>query len=433
MSRKVKELRERLHTGIPQAVKALRESAEAEDRDYTPDEVAQIDALASERESIVQALDAHQRAAELEAFGNPAPAASPRIEVGLPNAVKEPWQSFGAFAMAVRDSSTPGKSLDVRLAAASGMNQSVPSEGGFAVPPMFVQGIWDRMQAASDSLLVRTDQYTVEDGTDSLTFTAVNESSRVAGSRWGGVRGYWINEADQITSSKPKLRQVKLEPKQLAVLVYATDKLLRNASALGQFLTRCAADEINFLVGDAIIEGNGAGKPLGILNAPCVVSVAKESGQLATTIVAENIGKMWARMHPRSKQNAVWLINTDTNPQLDQLQIGAGATNQLVYMPPGGLSGSPYGTIKGRPVIECEYCSTLGTVGDIILADLSAYVTGIRSGIESAMSIHIRFDYAETAFRFIFEADGQPWLSSALTPFKGSNTVSPFITLATRS
>jgi hypothetical protein len=48
------------------------------------------------------------------------------------------------------------------------------------------------------------------------------------------------------------------------------------------------------------------------------------------------------------------------------------------------------------------------------------------------MSMHIRFEYAEQAFRFMFEVDGQPWLDSAQTPYKGSNTLSTFVKLQTR-
>jgi HK97 family phage major capsid protein len=65
--------------------------------------------------------------------------------------------------------------------------------------------------------------------------------------------------------------------------------------------------------------------------------------------------------------------------------------------------------------------------------DLSQYLFVDKGGIQSASSIHIKFDYAETAFRWIYRADGQPTWQSALTPFKGSNTVSPYIALNTRS
>lgn len=344
------------------------------------------------------------------------------------------FEHVGEFAAAVRSAHTPGGARDGRLdflAAASGMSQGVNTDGGFAVPRAFSTTIWDGLNEAPDNLLGRTDQYTVEG--ESLTIPANAETSRATGSRYGGVRGYWIAEADQITSSKPTLRQMKLEPKELAVLVYATDKLLRNASALEQYLTRAARDEINFLVGDSIINGDGAGKPLGILNAGCLVSVAKETGQAADTVVKENIDKMFARLHSRSMGNAVWLVNQDVYPQLLDLKHTIGTGGVPVFLPPGGISGSPYGTLYNRPIVVTEYNSTVGDLGDIVLADLGAYATGLQGGIREAMSMHLRFDYAETAFRFMFAVDGQPWLASAITPFKGSNTVSPFVALAARA
>ena len=132
------------------------------------------------------------------------------------------------------------------------------------------------------------------------------------------------------------------------------------------------------------------------------------------------------------RDKAVWLINQDVEPQLFTMTLGVGSGGVATYMPPGGLSGKPFATLMGRPVMPVEWCPTLGTVGDIVLADLSQYVTINKGGLDSAMSIHLRFDYDEMAFRFIFRVDGQPWWSSALTPFKGSNSQSCFIVLQTR-
>jgi HK97 family phage major capsid protein len=312
------------------------------------------------------------------------------------------------------------------------MQQGLGADGGFLVPPEFSATIWDGLNKDPDNIFAMTDGYTVTG--ESLTMNANAETSRATGSRWGGVRAYWIAEADQITSSKPTFRQVKLEPQQLAVLVYVTDKLLRNATALDQYVGRAAVSEINLLVSDAVINGTGAGQPLGILNSPSLVSVLKETGQAAATIVPKNVVKMFSRCHARSRRNAIWLINQDIEPQLHLMNEQVGTGGQLVYLPPGGLSQSPYGTLYGRPIMPVEYTATLGTVGDIMLVDLSAYASGTQGGIDSAMSMHLRFDYAETAFRFMFAADGQPWLASAITPYKGTNnTVSPFVALATRS
>jgi len=349
---------------------------------------------------------------------------------------KRGFKHFGEFAGAVRAMHDP--SIGVRderllnIQAATGMSQGSGSDGGFLVPPGFSNVIWDGMREDDANLLELTDRYTVEG--ESLTFPGVDETSRATGSRWGGVRAYWLSEAAQITASRPKFRQVKLEPKQLAVLIYATDKLLKNPIALEQFLTRAAISEIGFLVSDAIIEGDGSGKPLGILDAPATVTVAKESGQANDTIVYANILKMWSRCHARWRKNAAWLINQEVETQLNSMTVAVGTGGAPVYLPAGGISENPYATLMGRPVRPIEFCSALGDKGDIILANLQGYCAGTKGGIDSAMSMHLKFDYAETAFRFMFEADGQPWLASALTPFKATagNTLSPFVTLAAR-
>ena len=44
------------------------------------------------------------------------------------------------------------------------------------------------------------------------------------------------------------------------------------------------------------LNGLGGGEPLGVLNSPCVVSVAKETGQVTKTIVTNTFGRMPTRM-----------------------------------------------------------------------------------------------------------------------------------------
>ena len=460
----LEELRKKREEQFAKA-KAVQAAAEAADRDMTPEEESGFNAALAETEALDKRI---KRMATLGCVAETLDAPLPTRTAGAVNVVTtgsddatvvdvhsgqwrvkqraedDPtwgWRSFGEYATALMTAYTPGhRVLDERLyigAAATGMSQGTGADGGFLVPPVYSTKIWDGLNATADNLLGRTDQYTIEG--ESLTFNANAETSRATGSRFGGVRGYWIAEADQITASKTTFRQIRIEPQELAVLIYATDKLIRNSAvALEQYLTRAATEEINFLVGDSIINGTGAGQPLGLLNhistAGCVVSVAKETGQAAATINHTNIVKMFSRGHARSRANMVWLINQDIEPQLNSMTLGVGASGLPVYLPPGGLSDAPYGALLGRPVIPIEYCATIGTVGDIILADLRAYVTGTRGGVNSAMSIHLRFDYAETAFRFMFAVDGKPWLASALTPYKGaSNTVSPFVVLATRA
>lgn len=427
-------------------INAVRDGAKALGQDLTDENLTELEALADDVSGLDKQIEAAQAAHDrrVQLMERLDAQNEQEDEVGVVStkdrAMSDPkhgFKSVGEFGAAVHAACDPSRSyaIDERLrmqAAATGNQQSVGADGGYLVPPEFSNMIWDGMNADPDNLLAMTDNYTVTG--ESLSFPANAETSRANGSRFGGVQGYWISEPGQIANSKPKFRQVRIEPQELAVLVYATDKLLRNTTALDQYISRAATSEINFLVSDAIVNGTGTGQPKGILSSASRVTVAKETGQAASTIVAKNLDKMWSRLHPKCRANAVWFINVDTEPQLQELSQEVGTGGVPLYRPAGGLAGSPLATLKGRPVMPIEYCQTLGTEGDIILADMSAYCTGTRGGgVNSAMSIHLRFDYAETAFRFMFEADGQPWLASAITPKNGTNTLSPFVTLATRS
>lgn len=191
--------------------------------------------------------------------------------------------------------------------------------------------------------------------------------------------------------------------------------------------------EFEFKLVDAIINGTGAGQPLGILNSGCMVSITKESGQSADTIVYENVLKMWSRLMASSRPNSVWLINQDCEVQLNQMSLAVGTGGIPVYVN-GGAQNQPYSTLFGRPVIALEQIPTLGDTGDIILADLSKYVAIDKGGIKNDVSMHVRYIYDESVFRSVYRFDGQPLLASAITPFSGSsNTLSHFVKLNERA
>jgi len=319
---------------------------------------------------------------------------------------------------------------DQRLLRASGLNETVGSEGGFLVQTDYSNELMKRVYETG-ALASRTRKVTVKG--DGLIIPTIDETSRANGSRWGGVQSYWASEAGTVTSSKPKFGQLDLRLKKLMALSYATDELLQDSNALESIISDAFNEEIGFKVDDAIMNGTGAGQPLGILNSDALVTVAKESGQDGGTLVTENIVKMWSRLYGKSRANAVWFINQDIEPELFTMSLAVGTGGVPVYMPANGLAGSPYGTLMGRPVIPIEHCSTLGTVGDIVLADMSQYMLIDKGGVKSDASMHVRFLYDEMAYRFITRLDGQPLWKKALTPFKGSNTQSPFVALATRA
>lgn len=316
-----------------------------------------------------------------------------------------------------------------RAAGTGGFTVGVPSDGGF-----FLQGetAVDLMTNGfnNSEVLSRCQSRTINPGTQYVEIIGIDETSRVNGSRGGGVRVYTVAELDALTQSKTKFNKIRIEPKKLTGLYYASGEAMSNVTFLGQEMRQLFGEEFAFKCQDQVINGSGAGEALGVLNAGCTVSIAKESGQAAKTIVTKNLSKMWAAAIGQRK-NVVWLINRDTNPQLDELVIVAGTG----AVEPRFVNYAADGTtrIKGAPVVEIEQCATLGTVGDIILADFSQYITANKGDINEAMSIEVMFLYDQQTFRFIYYFDGQPRWVSAITPYKGSQTVSPFVTLASRA
>jgi HK97 family phage major capsid protein len=320
---------------------------------------------------------------------------------------------------------------DLGQKAPSGMGELIGEDGGFLVPPELNASIFEKV-LDEVNLVAMADMYSTSG--NSMEFNSLVENSRASGSRHGGVRGYWLGEGAQLTGSKPKFSKIKLKLEKLGVFITASDELLEDSGlALEQYLTRMAGKEIAFLLGDALINGDGIAKPLGIINAACSITVTRGT---ATTVKFADISAMWSRMPASYRQGAVWLANQEVEPQLDSLfgfvKNVAGTENVggwPIYLPPGGISEAPYGRLKGRPVMLTEWNPALGTTGDLCLCQWNQYAMLSKGGIKSAMSIHLRFDYDESVFRFTFRVDGQPWWPSALTPYKGSNTLSPFVLL----
>ena len=315
-----------------------------------------------------------------------------------------------------------------RAVSSTGMSVSVPSEGG-----IFLQGETSTELMTNgfnnSEILPRTAKRTLT-ATQYVKIIGIDEQSRVDGSRGGGIRVYTNKELGEYTASKTKFAEIRVEPQKLTGLFPASDEMMRNVTFLGQEVRQLFGEEFAFKCQNLGIRGSGAGEALGILTANCKVSVAKETGQKAKTILTTNLSKMWARFTGR-RANAAWFINRDVNPELDALSITAGTgalePRFITYDSQGVLR------IKGAPVIEIEQCETLGTEGDIILADWSQYVCADMGDIQEAMSIHVDFIYGQQLFRFTYYFDGQPRWKSAITPFKGSNTVSPFVVLAVRA
>lgn len=313
----------------------------------------------------------------------------------------------------------------------SGMSEKVPADGGFALQQDFGGAIMESA-VKTGAILSRCDSYQIGTGFNGANWVDIDETS-IDSSIFGGVVAYWEGEGETPTATKPKLKKREMPLKKLFGLAYATDELMEDTTFVDQLYNRAFRLAIDRKMEGDVISGDGAGRPLGILMANSKVSVAKETNQAAATVVWNNLSKMWNRLLPDSRANSVWLVHPDVEEQLDFLSFPVGTGGVPVYLPAGGASVEGYSTLKGRPVIPTDHCSALGTVGDVILADLNDYLLIMKGGVKSDVSMHVRFIYGEQTFRFIYRANGQPKRQASLTIKNSSNARSSAVVLATRS
>jgi HK97 family phage major capsid protein len=455
--------------GVIEANQKLYDTASSAARDLTADEASQFDANTASMKPLKAELGRQdffltEIASKLEREKNtPGVAVLPDGKTAAdPKARKDGFRSFGEQLQSVAMAGRGGRP-DARLLAgefdsngvfkAAGgsdgsMNEGVPSEGGFLVGADTSEKIYQRTYSTG-SIVGKCQRQPISAASNRLKLKVVDEDSRADGSRMGGVLAFWQNEADTFLSSRPKFRQVELNLNKLTALVYATDELLEDSAALEAWIMSNLPTEINFRLEDAIFNGTGAGQPIGILNSQALLSLTP--GNTATVVTATDILAMWSRFwHPGlqgsiaaiSTENltagsvggqpgAAWFIDQSVIPQLFSMTLGSGTAVILLYHPPGymGLPG-PYGQLLGLPVIPTEHNAALGTVGDIVLADMSQYLLADKGAVQAAASMHVRFVYDEMTFRFTYRADGQTTWKKPLTPKNGGNTLSPFLALA---
>lgn len=424
--------------------------AKKEDRGLNPEEQAKQEEHKASLADVESLIAAEETLASLAPVTDPVIDAGPidptkvhadptKVHVDPPNIAADPHRGFsegdrfamGEYALAVRSACMPGGRIDSRLvdgglmpagglmAAPTNVHKETGTEEGAMVPPVVSQAIWALV--FNDPLM---QLLTIEPTAGNIVELLADETTP-----WGatGVLARWRSEESQMTPSKldTNLRQVRLH--QLYAFVLASEELLEDAPRLTDRLNVKAPAAIRWKVMEAFMWGTGAGQPLGWAHASYAgkVSQARATG---SQVKPDDLVKMFARLLVQDgPDRSFWTANRDTLPELILRSI---IGNIPIWMPPTGLAGAPNGTILGRPLFYSEHNATLGDAGDVQLVNPDGYYATQRGPARMDSSIHLYFDYAITAFRWLFRFGGQPLLSGAVTPAKGASSKSHFIRLA---
>jgi len=342
------------------------------------------------------------------------------------------FRNLGEFLVTVRKW-YDGTHRDSRLVlekTAGHMVEGEDSQGGALVPEQWADEIY---HAALEDSIVRSRATVLGATSDSLKvrkFVETNRSLNI----FGGITFQWIEERADKTEvvSKPALGELELTPHKLVGGCWVSNELEDDYGKFGNFMKFAFGQALAFIEDDYFLWGTGAGVPLGAIHANngSLITVTRSGVGLLDWV---DISNMAQRLLPKSWDSAIWLINPSV---IDELFEGtAPAANQATLLDMSERK------LWGIPFIPTEKCQAMGTQGDIALCDFGHghYVIADREMRISA-SRHVPdpgrgygFTTDETFWKIVLRVDGQPLMTAPITPYRGADTLSPFIVLTTTS
>jgi HK97 family phage major capsid protein len=430
-SAKLRELLDKL----AKESRAILAVADSEDRDLTPEEETEFTAIDQKIDAtkvkLARALKLEAIEAEARTPVNSLPdEINHDVDVRVePNGTPEDFENVGEFFHSVRY-----RRSDPRLVYEEFRgdreehrredrlhSMGTGTDGGYMIPKQFVP---EMKKIEPDRAIYRPRAQVIPAGSppdSSVEIPALDQSS--AQNIHGGMVANWTAEGAAITETNAKIKMLEITPREASAYVTVTDKLLRNWAASSTFLTQLMRGAMLSLEETAFYNGNGVGKPLGVLQSPCRINYSRAT---ANQIAYADIIGMFARILMRGG-NYAWVTSQTTIPQLANMtDPGSGGT---VIWQPNAREGMP-GTLMGIPVMFSERSVGLGTAGDLVLLNLLYYLIKDGSGPFVAASEHVNFLNNKTVIKIVWNVDGMPWMNEPL-PLEGSttNTVSPIVVL----
>lgn len=432
---------------------AILSAAESEGRELTAEEEEEFQSLETEYaeadRDVKEAEAREERANKMQSRGNElngtaAPAFRPSAVAGHPvQQLKKDDAGFanlGEFIHDLRFGDSKGRLGKLPVGEGEGGGKKMPEafaaqvtsyrrneltmggEGGAEsfLPTQFRPDTV--LQINPEASIVRPMAMVLPAGTppdSKITLPALDQGSNGV---YGGVEVTWITEGATKPETNADMKEITLEPHEVAATIVVTDKLLRNWEAATPFIRRLLTNAMIAAEDIAFLKGDGTGKPLGIRNATGAISVNR---QTANQIEYADIVAMLAKLLPESMASACWCANQSTLPQIATLQDPGG---RYIFIQGDATKGIP-STLAGIPIKFTGRTNPLGTKGDLTLCDLSHYLIKDGSGPFVAASEHVLFRNNKTVIKCFWNVDGKPWVTAPLTLEDGVTQVSPYVIL----
>ena len=300
--------------------------------------------------------------------------------------------------------------------------ENIGADGGFLVPQQYVEQLF---MLSAFGKYVRERALVIPMRGRQIIIPTLDQTgtSTDRSNLYGGVKMTWTEEATEKSETQPAFRQATLIAHKLAAVTQVSDELLADSfmsieTLLARLFSEATMNEHDW----AFIQGTGAGMPLGIANVASGATIAVPRAVANAISIADVFNMLTAF----TGQSPIWLAHQSTMPEI--LGLAGPAANPSYVWIDNAREGVPM-TLFGYPIYFTENCPTLGQRGDLILADWSKYVIGLRQDVTVDASMHYAFVDDVTTWRAVSRIDGRPWLSAPLTLRDGTTEVSPFVVL----
>lgn len=293
----------------------------------------------------------------------------------------------------------------------------IGQQGGFAAPTQYIADVYSA--AVSQAVFAQRCKMIRMTGMQAV-WPKWRSEDRASGST-GAFMGSWVAEGATWNEVDAQMASMTFTAKKLIVGLAATREIIQDGVGIAPVLGNILAENLRFCLDKEIFMGDGVHGPLGILESPCKIQVARAS---AGAIGYNDVVAMYSRLAPYFMPSAAWFVSPSAMAYIVKL---ADAGNNSVWCA-NAAPGLP-SVLFGVPVIVNEFSKGVGTEGDIVLASLQEYGLAMRQEIiiESSNSVHWSTD--KIAFRATLRGDGQSLMDRVITPLSGP-TLSSIVTLS---
>ena len=243
------------------------------------------------------------------------------------------------------------------------LQEGTDSEGGYLVPDEFERTL---VEALEEENVFRTLAHVIKTSSGDRKIPVVASKGSAS----------WVDEEGAYQESDDAFSQVSIGAYKLGTMIKVSEELLADSVFdLEAYISKEFARRIGAREEESFFNGDGKGKPLGILAAAGGAEVGVTAAS-ATAITADEVIDLFYSLKAPYRKNAVWLLNDATVKQIRKLKD---TTGQYLWQP-SLVAGTP-DTILGRPVKTSAFMPTAAAgAKTIAFGDFKYYWIADRQG-----------------------------------------------------